>query len=108
MTSIETVKKSLYGSWPMIWLCVIFIAANAAGPTNILLEKMQSKAKSGGLDAFDWVMAVVYEWGLIGTVILAFRSGKFNEWKAERDKQKKIETETERQRQEVRADFGAK
>lgn len=104
----ETQKRNLFGSMPMVWLCIIFIAANAAAPTILLLEKLQTKNKAGSLDAFDWAMALVAEGGVIGTVILAFRSGKFNEWKAERDKQKQIESETEAARRQAQADFGVR
>lgn len=93
---------------PVVLLCFAFIISNSAGPTIVFLEKMQKKARTEGLDMFDWGMAVVYEGGLIGTTILAFRNRKFGDWQNEREQQKKAATESELLRAQTRADFGGK
>lgn len=88
----EFYHKNLPNFTPVVLLCLAFIAANAAGPTIVMLERMQAKSKAAGLDWFDFAIFVVFEVGLIGSVILAFRSRKFQDWQDER--QRKI-TETE-------------
>lgn len=74
----------------MVLLCLAFIAANAAGPTMVMLERMQTKSKAGGVDWFDLAIFLVFEVGIIGSTILAFRSKAFPDYQAEK---KRIETE---------------
>lgn len=80
----EFAKKHPYT--PIILVCSAFIVANAAGPSIVFLERMQTKAKAAGLDGFDWCICAVYHAGLIGTTILAFRSRKFGDFQNEQQK----------------------
>ncbi len=110
MNMTEMLKKP--GVLPVVFVGAAFVAVDLGVAMPAVLKEMQSKAKAGGLDIFDWFILACITVACIGKSMAAFMNKSFTRLTDQLDEQRKVDTaltlKRADEREQAQRDFGAK
>ncbi len=103
-------KKSGFAAVVLVGLAFVFIDLGVVLP--VALKEMQAKAKSGGLDVFDFALLFVVITACIGKTIASYMNKGWTRYADQRDEDRKTETalmaKQASERDQAQRDFGGK